>query len=228
MKAVLFDFGGTLDSNGIHWSKQFYLQYQCCGIPIDQKQFDKAFVEADKTIVRSYDVRNYSLKKLLELQVHLQFEHLHFSDPTREKMIVEGCHQNAKKNLERNCEILKRLHPRFRLGVVSNFNGNLDVVCKEFHLDQVLDLILDSAVVGVSKPDPEIFQIALKRLQVKPEECFFVGDSFERDIIPANSVGLKTIWLQGENPRVEFDTSKANYIIKSLIELESILNERRS
>jgi putative hydrolase of the HAD superfamily len=225
-RAILFDFGGTLDSDGIHWSEQFYNVYRDLGCAISRERCDQAFLEADRIIATSYDVREYSMKRLLELQVSLQFENLRFEDEGRKRTIVDACYDSARKTLDRNRGTLSRLHKRYRLGVISNFNGNLEVVCREFGIASMLDLILDSGNLDVSKPDPRIFELATERLKVNPSECFYVGDSFERDIVPAKNVGLNTIWLRGSNGRACPDPSKVNYIVSTLPEIEHIFLEK--
>jgi putative hydrolase of the HAD superfamily len=225
-RAILFDFGGTLDSDGIHWSEQFYNAYRDLGSAVSRERCDQAFLEADRIIATSYDVREYSMRQLLELQVSLQFENLRFEDEERKRQIVEACYRSVEKNLARNLEILTRLHNKYKLGVVSNFNGNLEVICREFKIAPVLDLVLDSGNLDVSKPDPRIFELAAERLQVAPSECYFVGDSFERDILPAKKVGFNTVWLRGPNGRACPDPTKANYIVSTLPEIEHIFLEK--
>jgi putative hydrolase of the HAD superfamily len=225
-RAILFDFGGTLDSDGIHWSEQFFNVYRDLGSAISRERCDQAFLEADRIIATSYDVRGYSMKRLLELQVSLQFETLRFENNEMKKQIVDACYHAVEKNLGRNRKILERLHNRYKLGVVSNFNGNLDLVCREFKIAPMLDLVLDSGNLDVSKPDPRIFELAAERLQLNPSECYFVGDSFERDIAPAKKVGFNTIWLRGPNGRACPDPTKVNYIVSTLPEIEYIFIEK--
>jgi HAD superfamily hydrolase (TIGR01549 family) len=225
-RAILFDFGGTLDSDGVHWSEQFYNAYRHLGCALSRERCDQAFLEADRIIASSYDVRGYSMRKLLELQVSLQFENLRFEDEERKRKIIDSCYDSVRKMLDRNRGILSRLHKDYKLGVISNFNGNLEVVCREFNITPVLDLILDSGNLDVSKPDPRIFELAVERLKVNPSECFYVGDSFERDIVPAKHVGLNTIWLRAPNGRACPDPSKANYIVSTLPEIEHIFLEK--
>ena len=227
-RAILFDFGGTLDSDGVHWSEQFFNAYQELGSAVSRERLDQAFLEADRIIASSYDVRGYSLKELLGLQVSLQFEILRFEDDEQKRRIADSCYASSKRTLERNRELLSRLHGDFKLGVISNFNGNLEVVCREFGFNRFLDLILDSGNLDVSKPDPRIFELALERLGLNPRDCYYVGDSFDRDILPAKKVGLNTIWLRAPNGRACPDPKQVDHIISSLTEIEHIfLKEER-
>ena len=107
--------------------------------------------------------------------------------------------------------------------MVSNFYGNVRVICEEAGLAQSLSLILDSDRIGVSKPDPAIFLSALQKLDLPSSEVVFVGDSYERDMIPARKLGLKTVWLKGTHPRVPPDAGPVDAWIGSLTELKGLL-----
>jgi len=58
--------------------------------------------------------------------------------------------------------------------------------------------IIESAVVGVRKPDPKIFMLGVEALGLKPEEVIVVGDSMDKDMIPAHEAGCRTVWFKGE------------------------------
>ena len=104
--------------------------------------------------------------------------------------------------------------------LVSNFYGNISVVLKEFGLDTFFPTIIESAVVGIRKPDARIFSLGVEALGVKPEEVTVVGDSVGKDIIPARSIGCHTVWFKGESwdDKVE-DETIPDRIITSLSEL---------
>ena len=83
--------------------------------------------------------------------------------------------------------------------LVTNFYGNMHTVLKEFGLDHLFKDVVESSVVGVRKPDPEIFRLGVKALGLEAAETVMIGDSPDKDIIPAQSIGCKTVWLQGKN-----------------------------
>jgi len=107
--------------------------------------------------------------------------------------------------------------------VVSNFYGNVAVLCQEAGLAPWLDVILDSTRVGVGKPDPGIFRMALDGLGLEPAEAIFVGDSYERDMMPARKMGMKTIWMKGPRPRIPRDAEPVDGCIANLTDLELLL-----
>ncbi|HEX8181496.1 MAG TPA: HAD family hydrolase [Pyrinomonadaceae bacterium] len=83
-----------------------------------------------------------------------------------------------------------------RLAVVSNTeDGRLADLLELVELTAHLDLHLDSFVVGVRKPDAAIFQLALKQLDLAPDEAAFVGDSYGHDAQPAMTAGLRALLL---------------------------------
>ncbi len=91
--------------------------------------------------------------------------------------------------------MLQRLAGDFRLGVVSNFYGNVGRILADAGIAPLLDVIADSNALGVSKPDARIFAHAVAGLGVQPAETLHVGDSYERDVVAARAAGLRSVWL---------------------------------
>lgn len=81
---------------------------------------------------------------------------------------------------------------------MSNFYGNLPTVVEEMGLGSYFQTVVESAAEGIRKPDPRLFEIALDRLGLQPQETMVVGDSLKNDILPAHSLGCASAWLQGE------------------------------
>jgi HAD superfamily hydrolase (TIGR01549 family) len=79
----------------------------------------------------------------------------------------------------------------FKLGIVSNAEGRIAADAKRFGLAKYFDVIIDSHIVGVSKPDPRIFQIALERIGVGPGEARFAGDIYSIDVEGARAAGIE-------------------------------------
>ena len=95
----------------------------------------------------------------------------------------------------RNRPVLEALSQRYRLGVVSNFYGNLEAVCGSSGLAPLFAVMTDSRAVGAEKPDPAIFRAALDALHAAPETTLFVGDSLRRDCEGARRAGMGFIWI---------------------------------
>jgi putative hydrolase of the HAD superfamily len=222
-KAILFDFGGTLDSDGEHWLDRFYALYQDQGFQIPLSEIKRAFYHADGLCSSNSQVVSFGLRPLMKYLVHLQFKALDLGDDAKEQELVEMFCSKSERFLRRNALLLSRFRHWYRLGLVSNFYGNVATLCKEAGLEESLDVILDSAQIGISKPDPGIFRTALERLRLDPGKVIFVGDSYERDMIPAREAGMRTIWLKGPNPRIPSNAGPVDAWISSLSELEVLI-----
>ncbi len=95
-----------------------------------------------------------------------------------------------------SAESLARLKAAgLRLGVVSNSDGRVEQALAAAGLRDYFDVVIDSALVGLEKPDPRIFRAALEALDVLPEEALYVGDLYEIDVLGAQAAGLRAIWF---------------------------------
>jgi putative hydrolase of the HAD superfamily len=77
-----------------------------------------------------------------------------------------------------------------RMGVISNFEEWLERLLESLGVTPFFDVRIISGVEGVEKPDRRIFEIAIERAGVRPEDCVYVGDSVSFDIEPAGSIGM--------------------------------------
>jgi HAD superfamily hydrolase (TIGR01549 family) len=82
-----------------------------------------------------------------------------------------------------------------RIGVVSDWGSNLRGILAELGLDRHLDFVLPSGAVGVAKPNPAFYRLALQEAGVAPDEAIMVGDSYRADVRGAWSAGMDAAWL---------------------------------
>jgi HAD superfamily hydrolase (TIGR01509 family) len=82
-----------------------------------------------------------------------------------------------------------------RAAVISNSNGSIRSILSALGLTEHLDFVIDSAEVGVEKPNPKIFQLALSRAGVAPTEAAYVGDLYSIDIRGARAAGMRAVLL---------------------------------
>jgi len=83
----------------------------------------------------------------------------------------------------------------YYLGVISNSNGTIEEQLRRVDLVRHFDTVLDSALVGVEKPHPEIFRMALARARVEAAEALFVGDTYAIDVGGAQLAGLRGVLI---------------------------------
>jgi HAD superfamily hydrolase (TIGR01549 family) len=126
--------------------------------------------------------------------------------------------------------VLKQLKDRYHLGVIANQSLGTEQRLCAFGIRDYFDVIVSSAEAGVSKPDPEIFKMALKYAKCAPEEAYMVGDRLDNDIEPAANIGMKTIWVrQGtfSYGNVDLICNKPNHIVNSIIEILIYLSNNK-
>jgi putative hydrolase of the HAD superfamily len=100
----------------------------------------------------------------------------------------------------------------YRLGIVSNAEGQVEADAKRFGLAPYFDVIIDSHVVGVAKPDPRIFQIALERLGAGPDEVRFAGDIYSIDVEGARAAGIEARLVDQHQRYTWVDHEKIRHI----------------
>lgn len=223
MSAVLFDFGGTIDTDGVHWSEKYWELYERHHTGVAKPAFERAFVKSEKMLNADPSVARMTFRETLEKQLNLQFAILGIA-PADGAPMVRACYADVTAAVGRAKSVLERLRGRHRFGLVSNFYGNLEIVCREFGLEALFEARVDSAIVGVRKPDPAIFALALERMKAPPHGSWVVGDSYERDISPGKTLGCRTIWLKGRSWTEPPDTAAADHIIHTFSEIEGILS----
>ena len=113
-----------------------------------------------------------------------------------------------------------------RLVVVSNANGTLLRLFARLGLAASFDVIFDSHVVGIEKPDPRFFQHALEKSGALPETTVHVGDLFHVDVVGARSAGIATILLDAGNLYAGYDCPRAR-TIGEVVDLIASDNARR-
>lgn len=227
ISGLLFDFGGTLDSDGGHWLDRFLAIYPKVGLAAVEKSLIKeAFYAADEQAYADPWVRTARLRAMMERHCEWQFGRLKLEDAAKRQAAVDAFVRAAERILRRNRNVLARLaSERYRMGVVSNFYGNVALLCDEAGFSPYLQVVADSALVGAKKPDPAIFLWALERLKVPAGRVGFIGDSFERDMRPAKALGMTTFWIIGDSRRVPPEPGVVDHIIYSLEDLPDLLRE---
>jgi FMN phosphatase YigB (HAD superfamily) len=225
IRAILFDMGGTLDGDGLHWLERFVALYREFGIDLPRETLRGAFDEAERQAAQSEDILSANFRQMIELYVKWQLAHLKLKDPVLQQHLIAGFTAPVRKAVAANVRLLAELAERdFELGVVSNGCGNVEALCADFGYTPFLSAIVDSRRVGICKPDPAIFSLAAERLGRDPETILMVGDSFERDILPAKQIGMKTAWLEGPESRPCPDPSVVDLRLRALADLPGALS----
>jgi len=112
----------------------------------------------------------------------------------------------------------------YKLGIVANiWSGGMNPALEKLGLDRFLDTMIASVDVGYQKPEPEIFQLALKRLELGVQETIMIGDNPSSDIQGAHNLGICTVRLMRGSNRTEPDVVEADFKIRNLQTLTNIV-----
>jgi FMN phosphatase YigB (HAD superfamily) len=234
-RAILFDFGGTLDFPQ-HWLDRFVKHYLAAGINLTRGQFAPAFDIATRKAYGDYPLLNqFGLSELVGYLVGEQLRNLADLRPAacgidsgylsqtaaaiRDSFVAESTRGFALSR-----PLIAHHAGRFKIGVVSNFYGNLASVLMEAGMTNSVQVIADSSRLAFWKPDPAIFVEALAQLGVQADEAVMVGDSIGKDCVPARALGMTTVWLRHQEfveKRMEASDG-VNFTIDSLEELYDI------
>ena len=204
IKGIIFDYGGTLDSRGVHWSEVLWLGFQHAAVPITKETFRTVYVEAERALARERiilpgdDFHTLLLKKVA-LEVGFLPEQP--EEETRGRWVDEiaaYCDNAARACIDEARPVLEQLHERYPMMLVSNFYGNIDEVLRDYGIRHLFKGIIESAVVGIRKPNPTLFRLGVDALELPPEQVLVVGDSLRKDIEPAEQLGCHVLWLKGK------------------------------
>lgn len=204
VRAVLFDAGGTL----IHVDGPRICR--TAGVAWDAGTFraaETAAVAAVRALVLENPASRDAERLPLYLDTMLSGLGLEAGPPLREAGgLVAAEHRRA--NLWSRCadrapETLEALRGRgYRVACISNADGRVRGLLEAAGLLPHLEFVVDSAEVGVEKPDPRIFHAATGRMGLEPASCAYVGDIYEIDVAGAAGAGLKPV-LIGDAPAPE-------------------------
>ena len=222
---LLFDYGGTLDSAGITWKDRFRSLYQAEGLDLPSEAFDRIIYDSDDPLVGRMGAADDLDETVRQLVANLErglAPWLH-PDSRRAERVAASFVGATRDALERNRPVLTALKAHYRLGIVSNFYGNLAPVCDDLRLRPLFGAIVDSTEVGWTKPDPRIFAHALRELGVEASEATFVGDSLARDMSGARGIGMAHIWLAADAASDSRACCPGDPVIRSLGDLRGLL-----
>ena len=273
IKGIIFDYGGTLDTRGDHWSEVLWQGYEHFGIgvaddeevepgvSIHKQAFRDAYVYGERALaVNPIVTPDFHFEDILREKLILELNFLagkelletgkddaekqaklgNDSDASSESLLLSlsdsEIHQiavdmahyiNAKTLdlLQENKQVLEHLKQAgYPMVLVSNFYGNINQVLMDAEIDGYFKDVIESAVVGVRKPNPAIFALGVCALDLPASQVLVVGDTYGKDIIPAHKLGCHTLWIKGlQWEEKQVDESIPDGIIRKLSEMEEFL-----
>lgn len=232
IKGIIFDYGGTIDSYGVHWSEVIWDGYCKARVPVTKERFRDCYVYAERELARTRHILpEHNFYDLLLIKMRIELGNLSdgnllpagYDTESAALEIARYCYDRARQSVEDARPTLELLYNKYPMVLVSNFYGNVETVLADFDLRKYFKSIVESAVVGVRKPDPRIFSLGVEALGLQPENVLVVGDSYAKDIVPAESIGCKVAWLKGKGWTDKDDAVLHACIIKNLNEIPESL-----
>ena len=273
IKGIIFDYGGTLDTRGDHWSEVLWQGYEHFGIgvaadeevepgvSIHKQAFRDAYVYGERALaVNPIVTPDFHFEDILREKLILELNFLagkelletgkddaekqaklgndsdasseslflSLSDSEIHQISVDMAHYINAKTLDllhENKQVLEYLKQAgYPMVLVSNFYGNINQVLKDAEIDGYFKDVIESAVVGVRKPNPAIFALGVCALDLPASQVLVVGDTYGKDIIPAHKLGCHTLWIKGlQWEEKQVDESIPDGIIRKLSEMEEFL-----
>ena len=201
IKWIFFDIGSTLVDESIAYRNR--IERTIANTDISYNEFYQRLIEISKYSQNAYNsvLEKYSLKKAPWN-----------SDDEFVYPEAESC--------------LSELSEHYKIGIIANQNFGSRERLDKLGLLKYIDLVIASAEEGVAKPDLTIFQIALDRANCKPEEAVMVGDRLDNDIVPANKIGMTTVWIKqglGKYATPISEEEYPNYTVTNLLDINNLL-----
>lgn len=227
LKGIIFDYGGTIDTNSRHWAEVLWKKYQEFNVPVDKASFREAYVHGERSLAKFPLIKpEHNFHDMLNIKLNIQISYLIENGKiygslaekyNYAKSIADSSYRYVLDVLQKTRPVVEQLSSEYKLVLVSNFYGNIETVLKDFGLYDYFSGIIESSVVGVRKPDPAIYRLGVEAIGLPAGEVLVVGDSFSKDMIPAKSVGCKVAWLKGEGwGGEETDESVPDIVITDL------------
>lgn len=201
---IFFDYGDTLVSDSPDRYRDVARYLAARGFALDREQFERGWsaAEAYAADYRRKNGHRTWLRDRFWFTFCRTFLENAFGRAAGE--LAEEMHAVQFFTNERYPDTLPTLQElccrKYRLGVISNWEApTLHSQFERFGMTRYFEHILPSREAEAGKPDPHIFEVALTRLDVKPERAVHVGDSFGCDVLGARGVGITSVWLNPLN-----------------------------
>ncbi|GAB5472576.1 MAG: YjjG family noncanonical pyrimidine nucleotidase [Maribacter sp.] len=201
---VFFDLDHTLWDFERNSALTFERILRANQVGVDLQDFLKVYVPANLAFWKLYREERITKEELRYQRLKSVFDDL--GHPITDEMIYLLSDEYIKYLSSYNhlfpntVEVLEYLRPKYRLHIITNgFQEIQDKKLRNANIEHYFDQVIDSEMAGVKKPNPIIFELALKNAGTVAERSMMVGDSLEADILGARAVGFHTIHFNGHN-----------------------------
>lgn len=222
---IFFDIDDTLldhKTSEYLGAKEFFKEYKQY-FKFDEEQFYKKWHNAADKYFNKYLNGEITFKqqRIERVKEVFAFSSMKLLDDTAESIFNKylKIYENNWKPFKDVLSCLQQLD-EYKLGIISN--GDLEqqsLKLQKIGIKRYFSIIVTAGEVGVAKPNVKLFDIACKRANEIPQNCYYIGDNLKTDIIPCNEIGMKGIWINRDNEETKLDGIK---MITSLDQLKNM------
>ncbi len=229
IKSILFDSGRVLNMSSTgHWfipPKFFEYVNKEKFLLIEKEKINNAFSNAQKYLFNEKLIKN----RKEELKHFINFYKL-FSEnlPEIEIKNIEELAKDIVYNTNKYVfyddvkEVIPRLKNKYKMAVVSDAWPSLENVFIDADMKKYFETIVISTQIGTLKPDPKMYETAIKSLDVNNSETIFIDDN-KNNCMGAEKIGIKSILMSRENYDEDKEKYKEMLVVKDFYELEKLL-----
>lgn len=194
---VSFDLNGTLlnSGNSIKWDR--LALYKKWGFQIEEKEFLIAHQATKKQLSENAQIIELGVRDTLKFWIQKELLFLKQEEKKISIADINTIAEKYKTDINSQLEIFQRLKRRKHIvAIISNNIGNSKTIIEQCDLHQFVDVVIDSSVVGIVKPDKAIFHLCMKHFNINNHsDCWHIGDNFDQDIIGAENAGWNAIYF---------------------------------
>jgi putative hydrolase of the HAD superfamily len=236
IKAILFDMFDTLmmiEKEHAFYNPAVKSMHQYIvknGIPVTFASFRDAYIKARDLLYEEADLKME--EPHFDLRVKNALQNLGFTKEAQTGIVQGATNAFSQQFMsfvridDNASQVLNELNSKYRLGIVSNFAipECVQQLLEREHLTQFFEVIVISGAVNKRKPNPEIFDLALEKMQLDATDVAFVGDTVDADVKGAKDMGMKSIYID-RRPQKGLEEYPPDYTIKTLSELPFIFQK---
>ena len=236
IKAILFDMFDTLmliEKEHAFYNPAVKSMHQYIvknGIPVTFASFRDAYIKARDLLYEEADLKME--EPHFDLRVKNALQNLGFTKEAQTSIVQGATNAFSQQFMsfvridDNASQVLNELNSKYRLGIVSNFAipECVQQLLDREHLTQLFEVIVISGAVNKRKPNPEIFDLALEKMQLDATDVAFVGDTVDADVKGAKDMGMKSVYID-RRPQKGLEEYPPDYTIKTLNELPSIFEK---
>lgn len=230
LKGILFDYGHTLvyypqiEKTHLVAARNVQNRIRDLGVSVDALKIQKlveTFQQRTENVVMSMEEEFSEILSILGVSNCSQ-DDLHEIIRAHWRPYIQNV--RPRQSVKKLLKYLKKMG--FKLGIVANIWGaGMDPVIERLGLKKFFDTTIASIEVGLKKPDPGIFRLALDHLGLNTEEVIMVGDNPKTDIQGAHNLGICTVRLMRGPNRTMPDLVTPDFKIRNLSALTSIVQK---